>query len=100
MRYTTKQLQNKMEKIVKDNVKHYQSDFYKYDLQALQAFDKKKYDSFIWIIRECGTHFIYQNIENDDCNYDYLKAVRNTWPESKEFEATLIDNKWSFCQIR
>ena len=100
MRLSSDQLIEKMETIVKATVKHYQSDFYDYDVDFIKNFDNEKYDSFYWIVRESGTHFIHENIENDETGNDYIQAVRNNWDNLKEFQAILVNGTWAFTKVQ
>ena len=51
---TDNEIIKKMANIVKRNVKHYQNDFYVYDLHMI----KKYTGPFLWMTRETGTDFI------------------------------------------
>ena len=100
MRLTTEQLLEKMESIVKKTVKHYQSDFYDYDVSFVRNFDSEKYDSFYWIVRECGTHFFHENIEKDDVKNNDVLAIRENWKDIKEYQAILIKGTWGFHEVK
>lgn len=52
-------LLNHMEWHVKRTVKHYQTDFYKYDIERIHDIENNaQYGEYLWIIRECGTHIV------------------------------------------
>ena len=47
---------NALERIVQKYVKHYQDDYYKYDLDELSS--KERSDAYLWIVRTNGTNLI------------------------------------------
>lgn len=47
---------NELEKIVQKYVKHFQDDYYKYDLDELNS--KERSDAYLWIVRTNGTYLI------------------------------------------
>lgn len=63
----------KMDRIVKRNVKQYQSDFYLHDICLMNEHP----GPFLWLIRESGTDFIpLENINNNLISwYDAVKKI-------------------------
>ena len=100
MRLTTEQLLEKMENIVKATVKLYKSDFYDYDIDYIKNFNPEKYDSFYWIVRECGTHFIHENIATGETGNELILAIRETWENRKEYHAILTNGTWTFTKVQ
>lgn len=65
-----------MEWHMKRTVKHYRSDFYKYDIERVMDMEKNhEYGNYLWIIRECGTHIVTLVDGQDLKDNDYYMAL-------------------------
>ena len=69
-------LLNHMEWHVKRTVKHYQTDFYKYDIERIHDIENNaQYGKYLWIIRECGTHIVTLTDGEKLSDNVYLQAI-------------------------
>ena len=57
--------------------KHYRTDLTKLDRGVLSR--KTAPESFLWVLRECGTHLFPFKMER---LVDWAKAVAQTWPDA------------------
>ena len=90
------ELIEKMSRLVNRTVKHYKTDFTDYDLKTIDKIAASP-DSVkcLWIIRKCGTHIVYIDKKTGKPeSMDYLEAVRETWPERKEYTVTYNAGTW------
>ncbi len=87
--YSTEDLIKHMERIVKRDVKHYQSDFYDYDVDTIKRNKEPERRFFyMWVVRDCGTHLLPIGGADADTvkkGCDYLDAVRDCFAERKEY---------------
>lgn len=98
--FTTEQLLQRMENIVKRTLKGYKSDFYNFDTNMIATISsKKKKQRLVWIVRELGTFLIYlTGTEGGKIkSNDFLRAVRATWgPKSRKEYLIIFDGSaWS-----
>lgn len=87
-----------MEWHVKRTVKHYQSDFYKYDISRLHEIENAaEKGNYLWIIRDCGTHIVkvYED-EPIKKNVYYEAILQNYGSNMKTFTFTYNGNAFTF----
>ena len=96
----TNEIINKMQNIVNRNLKGYKTDFTCYDKATVKEVDaKNETTAFIWIVRKLGTHLVTLDENGNPLNKDYLKAIRDVWPEHKEYKITHKEGTWTFKKI-
>lgn len=83
-------LLNHMEWHTKRIVKHYQSDFYKYDIERIHNIESgNESGRYLWIIRECGTHIVkVYDDEPIEKNVYYKAILQNYGSNMKTFTFT------------
>lgn len=63
---------NALERIVQKYVKHFQDDYYKYDLDELSS--RERSDAYLWIVRTNGTNLIKKDdVATSDVARYYLE---------------------------
>lgn len=72
-RYTFEDVKKALESRVKRYVKHYKTDFFNYDLPALEKANTEEKAGFYWMVRECGTWLF--NLDGDN-TAGLIEAVR------------------------
>ena len=82
--YTFEDVKKALENRVKRYVKHYKTDFFDYDLPALEKANTEEKAGFYWMVRECGTWLF--NLDGENAA-GLIEAVRaNYSPETyKEY---------------
>lgn len=101
--FTTENLLQKMENIVKRTLKSYKSDFYNYDVSMINTIDgKKEKQRLVWIVRELGTFLIYMDgtEEEKKASNDFLQAIRATWNNRKEYQIIFNGSAWSINKLK
>lgn len=86
----TATLLQRMEQIVLENVKHYLTDFYRYDYDTI--LNQEENCCLIWIVRECGTNLYYAShtaCELLDCYKD----------EKKYYIITYGNDEWEMYDV-
>ena len=90
--YETKEaMLDSMERIARQTVKHYFTDFTEYDIPAVLNSDKPVY---YWIVRECGTHYI------PSTSIDHVRAVLETWTDCKVYQIVFGHNVQTIEKIK
>lgn len=88
----SKELIQKMEKVVQDNVVAYQSDFYDYDIATIT--NMRPYERRFWLVRDTGTYlFSDPDITKTvmDCsNYIYFAVI---YKNQYEYEYTSMNKE-------
>ena len=73
------ELIRKMEHQVNRTVKHYQDDFYQFDIPYLANYCGYKKDIvFHWFLRDTGTHIVSDKCNNADELYELYKSYNDT----------------------
>lgn len=76
---------NALERIVQKYVKHYQDDYYKYDLDELSS--KERSDAYLWIVRTNGTNLIKkEDVATSDVARYYLENRYSIGQDIKFYE--------------
>lgn len=88
---TTEELFHKMQWHVEREVKHYKADFDIDKDDILERIASRRFGQYIWVTRECGTHFVSTGTCADDpkASEEFLNAIRKTWPERHEYIITI-----------
>ena len=86
----TATLLQRMEQVVLENVKHYLTDFYRYDYDTIS--DQEVNCCLIWIVRECGTNLYYAS--PDSCKL--LDCYKD---EKKYYIITHENDEWEMYDV-
>lgn len=88
----SKELIQKMEKVVQNNVVAYQSDFYDYDIATIT--NMKMYERRFWLVRDTGTYLFNDpdiaKLVIDTDNYVYFAVV---YKNQYEYEYTSMSKE-------
>lgn len=88
---TTEELFRKMQWHVDREVRHYKNDFEIDKRTILEMIEAQRFGQYIWVTRECGTHLVPIGCTAMDSfiSEEYLKSIRQTHPNRKEYVITL-----------
>ena len=88
---TIEELFQKMQWHIEREVKHYKTDFDIDKDDILERIASQRFGQYIWVTRECGTHFVATGTCADDpkASDEFLNAIRRTWPERHEYIITI-----------